>query len=158
MATGIRCSHADSCSGGRMLEPAPRGTGASRWLASDTKFIHEKHNDVNVIFQQTIMVSSIPLHSYCAGAQRRRFLFRIWSLKRSRVYPSGVRCVYGKNGQNTEWYLRRLQCQIPFGLFFSRFSRCRRKLNFRGKGMICLDPKKSRFFKVSIISIIFRPM
>ena len=42
------------------------------------------------------------MYNYCAGAQRRRFLFRIWSFKRSRVHPSGVRCSYGKNEQNTQ--------------------------------------------------------
>ena len=88
------------------------------------------------------------VYSCCAGAQRRRFLFRIWSFKRSSVQKSGVRCLYGKNGQNTEWYLRRPGRQIPLGLFFSRFSRCRRKVRLRGEGMICRDPKKVDFFSI----------
>ena len=33
------------------------------------------------------------------------------------------------------------------GDFFSRFSRCRRKVRLRGEGMICRDPKKVDFFQ-----------
>ena len=39
------------------------------------------------------------------------------------------------------------------GDFFSRFSRCRRKLRLRGEGMICRDPKKVDFFNFLIIPI-----
>ena len=56
-------------------------------------------------------------------------------------------CLSGKNEQNTEWYLPRPGRQIPLGLFFSRFSRCRRKVRLRGEGMICRDPKKVDFFQ-----------
>ena len=34
------------------------------------------------------------------------------------------------------------------GDFFSRFSRCRRKVRLRGEGMICRDPKKVNFFQL----------
>ena len=87
--------------------------------------------------------------SSCAGAQRRRFLFRNRSFKRSSCSMS-VRCPYvrKKHAKHpmVSHYLRRSRCQIPLGLFFSRFSRCRRKVRLRGEGMICRDLKKVDFF------------
>ena len=56
-------------------------------------------------------------------------------------------CVSGESGKNTQWYLRRPDRPLPLGLFVSRFSRCRRKVRLRGKGMICRDPKKVDFFQ-----------
>ena len=60
-------------------------------------------------------------------------------------------CLWPKILQNTEWYLRPGPVPIFTRLFFSRFSRCRRKLRLRGEGMICRDPKKVDFFQFLII-------
>ena len=84
---------------------------------------------------------------YCAGAQRRRFLFRIWSFKRSRVYPSVRPMFVRKKRAKHRMVSAPASLSIYNGDFFSRFSRCRRKVRLRGEGMICRDPKKVDFFQ-----------
>ena len=75
------------------------------------------------------------------------------TIKCPSVRPSVKICLSGKTEQNTEWYLRRLQWPISLGLFFSRFSRCRKKLRFANEGTICRDPKKVDFFYFLIMKI-----
>ena len=91
--------------------------------------------------------------NFCAGAQRRRFLFRIWSFKRSRVLTIRPMLVMKKRAKH-RMVSASVTVSIYNGDFSSRFSRCRRKVRLRGEGMICRDPKKSTFFDLLIIQIV----
>ena len=84
-----------------------------------------------------------PGNIYCAGAQRRRFLFRNRTSRRSSVRPMSV-CT-GKRGKSPK---PRASGEVTYSFDnnFSRFSRSRKKLRFRGKGMIWRDPPKVDFF------------
>ena len=84
---------------------------------------------------------------FCAGAQRRRFLFRNGTFKRTSVRSSDV-CPEKKTGKLPK---PRASGEVTyyFDKNFSRFSRCRKKRKIREKGMIWRD--LNIFFKNELI-------
>ena len=90
----------------------------------------------------------------CAGAQRRRFLFRIWSFKRSSVRPSEKKCLYGKKRAKHPKYECRDHALIICSIWSVDFQGAEENWRSSKKEWFGGTLKKSSFFDFLIIQIV----